>query len=138
MEMRYPPQKGFIHTHTHTYIYICWKVSFSTTFLTFQELQTVPPQELETVPSLEGPFSHNKNGVLRIFVTHFGANSCFLGFGTISEFFFIHHVSPNFWPLFKKPFFRKFDKIVCQKHYKNFFGGCFFSNLRKPGSLIEN
>ena len=47
----------------YTYIYICRRVSFGTTFLAFQELETVPPkkkksflqqpeanQELETDP----------------------------------------------------------------------------------------
>ena len=29
--------------------------------LAFQELEIVPPQELETVPRLGGPFPHHKN-----------------------------------------------------------------------------
>ena len=77
----------------------------------FQELVSVPPQELETVPPLGGPFSHYKVGFFEDFCGSAWCQLvflCFLALAQLVTSVVIFSIFPKgFLPLFKKPFLDK-------------------------------
>ena len=120
--------KMSLYKEKNTYIYIYMLESqFWYHVLAFREPGTVPPQELETVPPLEGTISAlQKQRFLRIFVTDFGANLCFFFlisvFGPISDLLLlIHHLSKNFFGKEAKTIRIFFRHFFSPKHYKNSF-----------------